>query len=116
MISWQNGCSRLQQEPISAVRNGDQSPKTGTRLAVGLEVGLSAMGRLFFCLVLGSSLTTVRVGSAKGHCQNGVQERHPRSGDGAVSTDGAVGVSVLCKEMAFRGPFHLQPPSGSMIL
>ena len=43
--------------------------------------------------------------------------RHPRSGDGAVSTDGAEGVCVHCGEWdqkAFGGPFQLQPFSGSM--
>ena len=38
--------------------------------------------------------------------------RHPRSGDGAVSTDGAVGVPLHCKMwdlMALRGPFQLKP-------
>lgn len=49
-------------------------------------------GKVFFCLVLGSSPTTVRVGSAMGHCQSGDQER---PGDGAVSTDGAVGLCAL---------------------
>ena len=37
--------------------------------------------------------------------------RHPRSGDGAVSTDGAVGVPVHCREwdaMAFKGPFQFK--------
>jgi len=35
--------------------------------------------------------------------------RHPQSGDGAVSTDGAVGAPLYCREgdlMAFRGPFQ----------
>ena len=34
--------------------------------------------------------------------------------DGAVSTDGAVGIPVHCRgldQMAFKGPFHLKPPS-----
>ena len=37
--------------------------------------------------------------------------RHLRSGDGAVSTDGAVGVPVHCREwdaMAFKGPFQFK--------
>jgi len=45
--------------------------------------------------------------------------RQPRSGDGAVSTAGAVGVPVHCgqwEQMAFGGPFQLQPFYGSMIL
>jgi len=39
--------------------------------------------------------------------------RQPRSGDGAVSTDGAVGVPVHCRgwldNTAFKGPFQLEP-------
>ena len=37
--------------------------------------------------------------------------RYPWSGDGAVSSDGAVGVPVCCRQwdkMAFRGPFQLK--------
>ena len=44
--------------------------------------------------------------------------RHLRAGDGAVSTDGAVGVSVPCGQwdpMAFRGPFQLNPFCDTMI-
>jgi len=38
--------------------------------------------------------------------------RHPKAENGAVSTDGAVGVPAQCREwdqMAFRGPFQLKP-------
>ena len=38
--------------------------------------------------------------------------------DGALSADGAVGVSAQCREWdqtAFRGPFQLKPLCGSMI-
>jgi len=44
---------------------------------------------------------------------------HPRSGDGAVSADGAVGVPVHCRQceqMAFRGPFWLKQFYHSMRL
>ena len=45
--------------------------------------------------------------------------RHPWSGDGAVSTDGAVGIPVHCREwdqMAFRDPFQSEPSYDSIIL
>ena len=45
--------------------------------------------------------------------------RHTRSGDGAVSSAGAVGVSVHCRQweqMAFGGPFQLQPFYGSVYI
>jgi len=37
--------------------------------------------------------------------------RQPRSGDGAVSTDGAVGVSVHCRQwdyVTLKGPFQVK--------
>ena len=44
--------------------------------------------------------------------------RQPRSGDGAVSTAGAVGVPVHCRQCeqtAFGGPFQLQPVCESVL-
>jgi len=43
--------------------------------------------------------------------------RHPRPRDGALSTDGAVGVPVHCRQwdqMAFQASFQLKPFCGSM--